>query len=311
MQIPTPRGRLLENRKLADFTWLRVGGPADYIFQPADFKDLADFLDTLPRELSIFPIGVGSNIIVRDGGIRSVVIRLGKGFNDISFENDLVHCGAAILDAHVARKAADKGLDLTFLRTIPGSIGGALKMNAGCYGTYFSDVFVSAEGVDRKGRQVEFNNNNLKFGYRNSNLPLGVVITKVTLLSLGAGSPDKLHKKMQDQVAVRNQTQPIKERTAGSTFKNPSGLSSTGEQTDTHEFKAWKLIDDAGCRGKIMGGAQMSLKHSNFLINKGSASAHELEALGEFVRKKVYDTCGLTLEWEIMRVGEPHKKPKR
>ena len=131
------------------------------------------------------------------------------------------------------------------------------------------------------------------------------------MLSLGAGSPDKLHKKMQDQVAVRNQTQPIKERTAGSTFKNPSGLSSTGEQTDTHEFKAWKLIDDAGCRGKIMGGAQMSLKHSNFLINKGSASAHELEALGEFVRKKVYDTCGLTLEWEIMRVGEPHKKSKR
>ena len=165
MQVPKPRGRLLPNRDLAEFTWLRVGGPADYIFQPADIEDLATFLYSLPSEVPIFPIGVGSNIIVRDGGVRAVVIRLGKGFNDIIFEGNLVHCGAAVLDSHVARRAADKGVDLTFLRTIPGTIGGALKMNAGCYGSYFSDVFISAKGVDRKGKKVEFSNKDLKFGY--------------------------------------------------------------------------------------------------------------------------------------------------
>ena len=308
MQVPKPRGRLWPNRNLAELTWLRVGGPADYVFQPADIEDLETFLFNLQSEVSIFPIGVGSNIIVRDGGVRAVVIRLGRGFNDIKFEGNLVHCGAAVLDSHVARRAADKGLDLTFLRTIPGTIGGALNMNAGCYGSYFSDVFISAKGVDRKGKKVEFNNKNLKFSYRESNLMHGVIITEVTLQSLGSETPENLHKRMENQLAIRDKTQPTKDRTAGSTFRNPAGFSSTGLSSDTHELKAWKLIDEAGCRGLVLGGAQMSAKHPNFLTNNGSASAHDLEALGELVRKKVYDNCGLTLEWELLRVGEPNKE---
>jgi len=308
MEIPKPRGRLLPNRNLAEFTWLRVGGPADYIFQPADTEDLVNFLNGLPSPIPILPIGVGSNMIVRDGGIRAIVVRLGRGFNSIEFEGNLVHCGASALDSHIARRAADKGLDLTFLRTIPGTIGGALKMNAGCYGSYFSDIFVSANGVSRDGKKIKLTNKNLKFGYRESDLMQEAVVTDVTLRCLGREAPKNLHKRMEEQLVKRDETQPTKERTAGSTFRNPAGFSSTGMSADTHELKAWKLIDDAGCRGQTLGGAQMSLKHPNFLINNGSASAHDLEALGELVRKKVYDNCGLTLEWEVMRVGEPNKE---
>ena len=308
MEIPKPRGRLLPNRNLAEFTWLRVGGPADYIFQPADTEDLVNFLNGLPSPIPILPIGVGSNMIVRDGGIRAIVVRLGRGFNSIEFEGNLVHCGASALDSHIARRAADKGLDLTFLRTIPGTIGGALKMNAGCYGSYFSDIFVSANGVSRDGKKIKLTNKNLKFSYRESDLIQEAVVTDVTLRCLGREAPKNLHKRMEEQLVKRDETQPTKERTAGSTFRNPAGFSSTGMSADTHELKAWKLIDDAGCRGQKLGGAQMSLKHPNFLINNGSASAHDLEALGELVRKKVYDNCGLTLEWEVMRVGEPNKE---
>jgi len=308
MEIPKPRGRLLPNRNLAEFTWLRVGGPADYIFQPADTEDLVNFLNGLPSPIPILPIGVGSNMIVRDGGIRAIVVRLGRGFNSIEFEGNLVHCGASALDSHIARRAADKGLDLTFLRTIPGTIGGALKMNAGCYGSYFSDIFVSANGVSRDGKKIKLTNKNLKFSYRESDLIQEAVVTDVTLRCLGREAPQNLHKRMEEQLVKRDETQPTKERTAGSTFRNPAGFSSTGMSADTHELKAWKLIDDAGCRGETLGGAQMSLKHPNFLINNGSASAHDLEALGELVRKKVYDNCGLTLEWEVMRVGEPNKE---
>ena len=308
MEIPKPRGRLLPNRNLAEFTWLRVGGPADYIFQPADTEDLVNFLNGLPSPIPILPIGVGSNMIVRDGGIRAIVVRLGRGFNSIEFEGNLVHCGASALDSHIARRAADKGLDLTFLRTIPGTIGGALKMNAGCYGSYFSDIFVSANGVSRDGKKIKLTNKNLKFSYRESDLIQEAVVTDVTLRCLGREAPENLHKRMEEQLVKRDETQPTKERTAGSTFRNPAGFSSTGMSADTHELKAWKLIDDAGCRGQKLGGAQMSLKHPNFLINNGSASAHDLEALGELVRKKVYDNCGLTLEWEVMRVGEPNKE---
>ena len=308
MEIPKPRGRLLPNRNLAEFTWLRVGGPADYIFQPADTEDLVNFLNGLPSPIPILPIGVGSNMIVRDGGIRAIVVRLGRGFNSIEFEGNLVHCGASALDSHIARRAADKGLDLTFLRTIPGTIGGALKMNAGCYGSYFSDIFVSANGVSRDGKKIKLTNKNLKFSYRESDLIQEAVVTDVTLRCLGREAPKNLHKRMEEQLVKRDETQPTKERTAGSTFRNPAGFSSTGMSADTHELKAWKLIDDAGCRGQKLGGAQMSLKHPNFLINNGSASAHDLEALGELVRKKVYDNCGLTLEWEVIRVGEPNKE---
>jgi UDP-N-acetylmuramate dehydrogenase len=305
MQIPIPRGRLIPNRSLSDLTWLRAGGAADYLFQPADPADLAQFLKELPLDVMIFPMGVGSNLIVRDGGIRGVVIRLGRGFNEISVDGELVQCGAAALDSHVASKAADAGLDLTFLRTIPGTMGGALKMNAGCYGSYFADAFVSARGVSRAGEQVAFSAETLGFGYRSCDLPDGFVITEVTLRSLGPDSPDALHQKMLDQLAKRNETQPTKDRTAGSTFRNPAGFSSTGRADDRQDLSAWKVIDDAGCRGLELGGAQMSPKHPNFLINTGSASAKDLEALGELVRKKVYDKSGLTLEWEVMRVGDP------
>jgi UDP-N-acetylmuramate dehydrogenase len=209
------------------------------------------------------------------------------------------------LDSHVARKAAEAGLDLTFLRTIPGAMGGALKMNAGCYGNYFADVFVSACGVDRTGNLVNYNAESLNFAYRSCDLPEGIVLTEMTLRSLGSERPELLHQRMVEQLAKRDQTQPTKDRTAGSTFRNPAGFSSTGRADDNHDLKAWKLIDDAGCRGLKVGGAQMSPKHPNFLINTGNANAKDLETLGELVRKKVYDESGLTLEWEVMRVGDP------
>ena len=305
MTLPTPRGRLTLNRSLADLTWLRVGGTADAVFQPADRQDLAEFLVRLPQEVAIFPMGVGSNLIVRDGGLRAVVIRLGRGFNAIEIDGDVIHCGAAALDSHVARQAADSGLDLTFLRTIPGTIGGALKMNAGCYGAYLADALLCASGYDRAGRAVSYDVQTLGFSYRSSDLPQDVVITDLTLRALGRDTPERLHHKMAAQLAKRDETQPTKDRTAGSTFRNPAGFSSTGQADDIHDLKAWKLIDAAGCRGLELGGAQMSPKHPNFLINTGLATAKDLEALGELVRKKVYDKSGLTLEWEVMRVGDP------
>ena len=305
MSIPTPRGRLTLNRSLADLTWLRVGGAADAVCQPADRQDLAEFLAQLPQEIAIFPMGVGSNLIVRDGGLRAVVIRLGRGFNAIETDGDMIHCGAAALDSHVARKAAEAGLDMTFLRTIPGTMGGALKMNAGCYGAYVADAFVCASGYGRAGRAVSYDAKTLGFSYRSSDLPQDVVITDITLRALGRDAPERLHQKMADQLAHRDETQPTKERTAGSTFRNPAGFSSTGQADDTHDLKAWSLIDAAGCRGLELGGAQMSPKHPNFLINTDAATAMELETLGEMVRKKVYDHSGLTLEWEVMRVGDP------
>ena len=305
MILPTPRGRLTLNRSLADLTWLRVGGAADALFQPADRQDLAEFLARLPQEMAIFPIGVGSNLIVRDGGSRAVVIRLGRGFNAIEIDGDVIHCGAAALDSHVARKAADAGLDLSFLRTIPGTMGGALKMNAGCYGAYLADALLCASGYYRAGRAVSYDAKTLGFSYRSSDLPQDVIITDMTLRALGRDTPESLHQKMATQLAKRDETQPTKDRTAGSTFRNPVGFSSTGQADDIHDLKAWNLIDAAGCRGLELGGAQMSPKHPNFLINTGLATAKDLEALGELVRKKVYDKSGLTLEWEVMRVGDP------
>jgi UDP-N-acetylmuramate dehydrogenase len=305
MTLPTPRGRLTLNRSLADLTWLRVGGAADAVFQPADRQDLAEFLARLPQEVAIFPMGVGSNLIVRDGGLRAVVVRLGRGFNAIEIDGDVIHCGASALDSHVARKAADAGLDLSFLRTIPGTMGGALKMNAGCYGAYLADALLCASGYDRAGRAVSYDAKTLGFSYRSSDLPQDVIITDMTLRALGRDTPESLHQKMATQLAKRDETQPTKDRTAGSTFRNPVGFSSTGQADDIHDLKAWNLIDAAGCRGLELGGAQMSPKHPNFLINTGLATAKDLEALGELVRKKVYDKSGLTLEWEVMRVGDP------
>jgi len=302
--LPTPRGALTPNRPLNDLTWLRVGGPADWLFQPADLEDLRAFLGALPPEVAVFPMGVGSNLIVRDGGIRAVVIRLGRGFNGIETDGTRVTAGAAALDAHVARKAAQAGVDLTFLRTIPGAIGGAVRMNAGCYGTYVADHLKSVDVVLRDGRVQTLSPAALKLAYRQSELPAGAVIVAATF-EAEAGDPEALEAKMADQLARRDESQPTKDRTAGSTFRNPAGFSSTGRADDTHELKAWKLIDDAGMRGAREGGAMMSEKHSNFLTNAGGATAAELEILGERIRKKVYETSGVTLEWEIMRVGEP------
>ncbi|MCX7559352.1 UDP-N-acetylmuramate dehydrogenase [Sulfitobacter sp. F26204] len=301
--MPIPRGRLTPDRPLNDLTWLRVGGTADYLFQPSDLGDLRDFLRNLPDEVTVFPMGVGSNLIVRDGGLRAVVIRLGRGFNQIEIEGGHVTAGAAALDAHVARKAADAGLDLTFLRTIPGSIGGALRMNAGCYGSYTADCFVSAQVVLRDGSLVTVTGDDLDFAYRQSNLADQAVIVSATFAP-PPGEASELHARMQDQLRKRDETQPTKDRSAGSTFRNPAGFSSTGKADDVHDLKAWKVIDNAGMRGATRGGAQMSPKHSNFLINTGGASAADLEGLGEEVRKKVYDSSGIRLEWEIMRVGE-------
>ncbi|MDG4647684.1 UDP-N-acetylmuramate dehydrogenase [Roseibacterium sp. SDUM158017] len=302
--LPAVRGRITPGRALADLTWLRVGGPADWLFQPADADDLAQFLAALDPSVPVFPMGVGSNLIVRDGGIPGVVIRLGRGFNAVEVEGGVVTAGAAALDAQVARRAAEAGRDLTFLRTIPGSIGGALRMNAGCYGTYVADRFLEAEAVLRDGTQVTIGRDGIAFSYRQTDLAPDTVITRVRF-SAEPGEPEALLAKMEDQLARRDATQPTKERTAGSTFRNPAGFSSTGRADDTHELKAWKVIEDAGMRGAVRGGAQMSPKHSNFLVNTGGASAADLEGLGEEVRKKVFEACGIELEWEIMRVGRP------
>ena len=301
--LPTVRGRLTPDRSLADLTWMRVGGPCDVLFQPADIDDLSDFLSALDPDIPVFTMGVGSNLIVRDGGIRGVVIRLGRTFNEVLIEDNKVRAGAAALDAMVARKAADAGLNLTFLRTIPGTIGGAVRMNAGCYGDYMADVLDSIEVVHRDGTREILDKDQLNMRYRQSDLPEGAVIVSALMVA-PEGEAEALHQKMEDQIAKRDETQPTKDRTAGSTFRNPSGYSSTGQADDTHDLKAWKVIDDAGMRGATRGGAVMNVKHSNFLTNAGDATAADLEGLGEEVRKKVYDSSGITLEWEIMRVGQ-------
>ncbi len=306
--LPEVRGRLTRHKPLSDLTWLRVGGPADVLFQPADIEDLAAFLADLDPAVPVFPMGVGSNLIVRDGGLRAVVIRLGRGFNGISTDGTRVTAGAAALDAHVAKRAAEAGIDVSFLRTIPGSIGGAVRMNAGCYGSYLADVLVSARAVTRRGEIVTLTAADLNFRYRQSDLPEGMVIVEATLKG-PAGDPEALLARMEDQIRKRDESQPTKDRSAGSTFRNPAGFSSTGRADDVHDLKAWKVIEDAGMRGARLGGAQMSEKHANFLINAGGATAADLEGLGEAVRKKVYQTSGITLEWEIMRVGEADGEP--
>lgn len=302
-QSPPIRGTLTQDRPLADLTWLRVGGPADWLFQPADRDDLALFLRNLLPEVPVFAMGVGSNLIVRDGGIRGVVIRLGRGFNGIEIEGGLVHAGAAALDMHVARRAAEAGLDLTFLRTIPGTIGGAIRMNAGCYGSYVADHLVQAEAMTRQGELRVLTPDDLRFAYRSSALPEGWVLTRASFRA-DAGDPQALAAKMEEQLARRDASQPTKDRTAGSTFRNPAGYSSTGREGDSHDLKAWKLIEDAGLRGHRWGGAQMSEKHPNFLINTGGATAADLESLGELVRQRVRETSGHELLWEVVRVGD-------
>ncbi len=302
---PTVEGRITLDRPLADLSWLRVGGAAEMLFQPAHMADISTFMRAIPDDVPVMPIGVCSNLIIRDGGIRGTVIRLGRGFNGFEvMANGNLRVGAGALDAQVAKQAARAGFDLAFLRTIPGGIGGAIRMNAGCYGSYLADVFVSATAVRRDGKVVTLRKQDMGFAYRHSDLTDDLVIVQAVLQAPKA-APEDIEAKMADALAKREATQPVKERSCGSTFRNPAGFSSTGQADDVHDLKAWKVIDDAGLRGAQLGGAQMSQKHPNFLINTGGATAADLENLGELVREKVFQHSGISLVWEIKRVGEP------
>ncbi len=292
-QMPDLRGRLTGNQPLAPYTWFRAGGPAQLMFNPADEDDLAYFLQRLPADIAVTTIGLGSNMIVRDGGVEGVVIRLGgKTFGEISVEDGIrIRAGTCVPDVKVARAAADAGIaGLAFFRGIPGSIGGALRMNAGAHGGETVDVLVEARGVDRQGHIRVFNLADMGFTYRSSAAPADVIFTQA-LFQGRPGVPQEILAEMDRITATREAAQPIKEKTGGSTFKNPPGE------------KAWVLIDKAGCRGLVVGDAQVSQMHCNFLINRGQASAADIEALGEEVRRRVKDTSGITLDWEIKRIG--------
>ncbi len=303
-KLPTVEGRLVENRPLDALSWLRVGGPAEVLFTPLHMADLAAFMKALPPEIPVLPIGVCSNLIIRDGGVKGVVVRLGPRFNGFEvLKGGEVRVGASALDAQVAKKAAEAGIDLAFLRTIPGSIGGAIKMNAGCYGSYIEDVFVRATAVTRAGKVVTLKPDDMGFAYRHSAMPDDMIIVQAILRG-PLGEPAEIEAKMEAALASRAASQPVKERSCGSTFRNPAGFSSTGKADDVHDLKAWKLIDEAGLRGARLGGAQMSEMHPNFMINTGGATAADLEGLGEQVRARVREKHGIELEWEIKRVGD-------
>jgi len=291
--LPPVRGTYAEGALLKDLMWFRVGGPAEVLFRPADAEDLATFLYAKPADVLVTVIGVGSNLLIRDGGIPGVVIRLPGSFGKIAAEGTRVRAGAAALDAAVARVAAEAGVaGLEFLRGIPGTIGGALRLNAGCYGREIKDVFVEARAVDGSGNIVTLNASDMEFIYRKSGVPEGFVFVEAVLQG-EAGDPGEIRARMNALVEQRESTQPVKAKTGGSTFKNPPG------------HKAWQLIDEAGCRGLMHGAAQVSEKHCNFLINTGEATAAEIEGLGEDVRARVKDKFGIELEWEIKRVGIP------
>jgi UDP-N-acetylmuramate dehydrogenase len=290
---PELRGRLAAEAPLAPFTWFRVGGPAEALVSPADEDDLAYLLERLPAAIPVTVIGLGSNLIVRDGGIRGVVIRLGgKAFGAIETANDCrVVAGAAALDAQVARAAAEAGVaGLAFLRGVPGSIGGALRMNAGAHGGEMREIFVEARGIDRGGKVRVFGPAEMGFSYRHSEAPDDVIFTRAVLQGR-PGERAEIVAEMERITAAREAAQPVREKTGGSTFKNPPGET------------AWRLIDAAGCRGLVVGDAQVSTMHCNFLINRGAATAADIEALGEEVRRRVKATSGVELEWEIKRIG--------
>ena len=291
-RLPRARGRLEPNRPLADLTWFRTGGPAEVLFTPADEDDLASFLAALPGDVEVQPIGVGSNLLVRDGGVPGVVIRLGRGFGEVKVaEPWRIACGAAVPDVKVARFALEHGISgLTFLRGIPGTIGGALRMNGGAYGGETRDVVVEARAVDRKGNKIVLANADMQFSYRHCGAAADLVFT-AALLAGEAGSAAEIASAMEEITSRREATQPVKSRTGGSTFKNPP------------LHKAWQLIDKAGLRGLRNGAARVSELHCNFLINEGGASSAEIEELGETVRERVREATGVVLEWEIKRIG--------
>lgn len=292
--LPTVRGKLLRDEPLGPFTWFRVGGAAEVLFLPADHEDLAAFLKALPADVPVTVLGVGSNVIIRDGGVAGVVIRLaGRAFAGITTDGARITAGSAALDAAVARAAAKAGIaGLEFYAGIPGTIGGALTMNAGCYGSETKDVLVSAWGYDRGGDRRELKLADFGYTYRHSEAPADIIWVEATY----EGRPDDpaaVQARMDEITARRETTQPIREKTGGSTFRNPPGHSS------------WKLVDEAGWRGKPYGGAMFSTLHSNFMINTGSATAADLEGLGEAVRADVKAATGIDLHWEIKRIGTP------
>jgi UDP-N-acetylmuramate dehydrogenase len=290
--MPDLRGRLLANESLAPLTWFRVGGPAQVLFTPADEDDLAYFLKSLPGELPVTVVGVGSNLIVRDGGVLGVVIRLSpRGFGEASAEKEIISAGAAALDKRVAEVAAAANLaGLEFLFGIPGTVGGALRMNAGANGAETKDVLIDANGIDRAGKKRVFANADMKFVYRNSGVDASIIFTSARFRGTPAAA-EAIRARMNEVQTHRETAQPIRDKTGGSTFKNPPGHS------------AWKLIDAAGCRGLRLGGAQVSEMHCNFLINTGNATGHDIETLGETVRARVKESSGLELQWEIKRIG--------
>ncbi|NJM30478.1 MAG: UDP-N-acetylmuramate dehydrogenase [Rhizobiales bacterium] len=295
-RLPKVRGRLEPNASLAEFTWFRVGGPAEVLFSPADETDLAGFLKGTPPDIPVYPIGVGSNLLVRDGGVKGVVIRLGRGFSGLSAEpNHRLRAGAAVLDVRAARFAAEHGIDaLTFLRGIPGTIGGALRMNGGAYGGETKDVLAEARAVDRSGNIIVLSNADMHYSYRHCGAPDDVIFTEA-LFQGRPGDPATIAAAMDKITESRETTQPVKTRTGGSTFKNPPGQ------------KSWQLIDKAGMRGFAIGPARVSEMHCNFLINEGGATAAQIEELGETARRRVKETSGIDLEWEIKRIGEARR----
>jgi UDP-N-acetylmuramate dehydrogenase len=290
--MPRLRGRLLANQSLGELTWFRVGGPAQVLFTPSNEDDLAYFLERLPGEWPVYVVGVGSNVIVRDGGLPGVVIRLSpRGFGETSAQGDIVSAGAAALDKRVAETAAAANISgLEFFFGIPGTIGGALRMNAGANGAETKDVLIEASGISRDGKEQSFTNAEMKFVYRNSGVDPSIIFTAARFRGTTAVL-DKIRARMNEVQIHRETAQPIREKTGGSTFQNPPGQS------------AWKLIDAAGCRGLRVGGAQVSEMHCNFLINIGNATGHDIETLGETVRSRVKENSGIELHWEIKRIG--------
>jgi UDP-N-acetylmuramate dehydrogenase len=292
-RMPQLRGRLLANQSLAELTWFRVGGAAQVLFMPEDEADLAYVLAQRPADMPVTVVGLGSNLIVRDGGVAGVVVRLGRGFNEIKVEGMQVAAGTAVPDVKVARAAQEAGIaGLAFLRGIPGAIGGALRMNGGAYGRETKDALVEARGVDGQGRIRTFTNRDMHYTYRHCGVPEDIIFTRA-LFAGEPGDPAAIAAEMDKITESREATQPIKSRTGGSTFKNPPGQ------------KAWRLIDAAGCRGLKRGAAQVSELHCNFLINLGGATASDIEGLGEEVRRRVSEHSGVMLEWEIKRIGVP------
>ncbi|MEP1220109.1 MAG: UDP-N-acetylmuramate dehydrogenase [Parvibaculum sp.] len=291
-RLPKVRGELVAGAALAPLTWFRVGGVAEVLFRPADADDLADFLAGTPEDVPVTVIGVGSNLLVRGGGVKGVVIRLGRPFMNIEVaEGACVRAGTAALDVAVSRAAQEAGLaGLEFYRGIPGSIGGALRMNGGAYGRETKDVLVEAVAIDRKGKRHVLSNADMHYSYRHCGAPEDLIFVEA-LFQAAPGNAEEILRRMNEITASREATQPIRTRTGGSTFKNPEGQ------------KSWQLIDAAGCRGLRRGGAQVSELHCNFLINTGDATASDLEELGEEVRARVKETSGITLEWEIRRIG--------